>query len=507
MEIKNTGSSYASLLGDSLIESGNDAGKNSLLANSAQFLSVLLVVGFALVLFFSAFHLFDSPETWLDEGLIIQSVVGLLHTGKASLLVTPGVFEPAWYITTGFPLTIPLAGAFALFGVSLEVARSVMLVFLLIFYAVLFLYARRAIGGWAAWLGFFFLVLFAPVYGHGRNVLGEIPGLVFLLVSLLPLVRGEALTRGDALLVGTGAGLAFATKPIFILFLPALLLACVLRREELGLKKIFIFGVLGFLMPLMLWISTQFDNATLVRVLSVYANPHDVDIGRAIATNVKRLFTEMQPLYFLGALSIWTVSYAVRRFRREEVPLTEEIVLFFSILVFFAYLRSAGYYRYFFPAQVFAVLYLSHSVGSLVRGRRRIFLHAAGIFLCGLLLFQAYQTLFRSWTAVHYDSERTRSLERYFVHLLMEEELFVYQAPEIITFTGNRPIYQFVQITPSISAGNAYASRVVSGIAPRIITPTEFFQEHARTIFSRYAIAEVIDNYVMLEPKTVEYEK
>ena len=48
----------------------------------------------------------------MDEGLIIQSAQGLLETGKASLPVAPGVYEPAWYITTGFPLTLPFMEIF-----------------------------------------------------------------------------------------------------------------------------------------------------------------------------------------------------------------------------------------------------------------------------------------------------------------------------------------------------------------------------------------------------------
>lgn len=454
-----------------------------------------------LVLFFSSFHLFDSPETWLDEGLIIQSAVGLLHTGKAALTVAPGVYEPAWYITTGFPLTMPLAGAFMVFGVSLEAARLVMLVFLICFYITLFFYARKAIGGRVAWLGFFFLVFFAPIYGDGRNALGEIPGLLFILLALLPLMRGGELTRNRALLTGAGAGLAFAAKPIFILFLPALLLVSVLRHQELKLKKVFIFGALGVLIPTAVWIFTQFDHVTFSRVLAVYANPHEVNIGSAIVANLKRLFTEMQPLYFLGALALWAVSYVVRRFRRETISITEEILLFFSVLVFLAYLRTAGYYRYFFPAQVFALLYLPQSVLYFMRGRSQFFSQIAIIFLSGLILFQAYETTFRSWVAVHYDSMRTVSLERYFANLPAGEWIFVYQAPEVVLFAGAHPVYQFVQITPSIRAGDAYAFLVLSGRMPLVITPVDFFQVHVRDIFSQYTITEIIDNYVILIPK------
>lgn len=437
----------------------------------------------------------------MDEGLIIQSAVGLLHTGKAALPVAPGIYEPAWYITTGFPVTLPLAGTFAVFGVSLEAARVVMLVFLLCFFAVLFLYVRRAIGGATAWFGFFLLIFFGPIYGDGRNVLGEIPGLLFMLVALLPLTGGGELTRNRALLAGAGAGLAFAAKPIFILFLPALLLACVLRREELKIKKIFLFGALGVLVPTVVWALTQFDVAALSRVLAVYANPHDINLGSAVAVNVKRMFTEMQPLYFISALFVWIASYAVRRLRREAVPLVEEALLFFSVLVLLAYLRTTGYYRYFFPAQVFVVLYLPASALYLVRGYGRLVPRAAIACLCGLVLFQAYETAFRSWTAVHYDSTLTASFERYFANVPLGEEIFVYQAPEAMTFAGAHPTYQFIQITPSISAGDAYVPRVVSGAVPNVITVIKIFNANATSTFSHYVVADAFGNYVMLVPK------
>lgn len=461
----------------------------------------LIFFGFALVLFFSSFHLFNSPETWMDEGLVIQSAVGLLHTGEAALLVAPGIYEPAWYITTGFPLTLPLAGAFAVFGVSLEVARMVMLVFLICFYAVLFLYSRKAIGGTAAWFGFFLLVFFGPIYGDGRNVLGEIPGLLCVLVALLPLMRGGELTRNRAVLAGIGAGMAFAAKPIFILFLPALLVACVLRREELKLKKVFIFGALGVLIPTAFWIFTQFDNVALSRVLVDYANPHDLNVWSAIVANMKRLLTEMQPLYFVSALFVWVASYAVRRFRRETIPLTEEALMFFSILVLLAYLRTAGYYRYFFPAQVFVVLYFPFSVLYLTRGYDRLISRSTTVLLFGLILFQAYETAFRSWTAVHYDSALTTSFERYFKNLPSGEEIFVYQAPEAMTFVGERPAYQFVQIAPLVSAGDEYASRVFSGVAPKVITTAKIFSDNASSTFSHYAMTDAFGNYVILVQK------
>jgi hypothetical protein len=462
----------------------------------------LLFVGLAFVLFFSSFQLFNSPETWMDEGLIIQSAEGILDTGKASVPIAPGIWEPAWYITTGFPLTLPLAGTFAVFGVSLEAARLVMLAFLLCLFGVFFLYARRAIGGGAAWFGLFLLVFFAPIYGNGRNALGEIPGLLFLVLALLPLIQSGAISRRRALWASVAAGCAVAAKPIFILFLPALLLALVLRWKELELKKVFLVGIAGVIVPLVVWAYTQFDQVTLSQVLAVYANPHEVNFSTAIATNVKRFLTELQPLYFFAVLSVWTLSYGVRRFRREAISLTEEAMFFFSILVFLAYLRTAGYYRYFFPAQVFALLYLPQSLLYLARNYGRSIVRVVLIGLFGLILFQAYETAFRSWVAVHYDSTRTQELEKYFSNLSLSEEIFIYQAPEIVSFVGKHRFYQYVEILPTVRAtGKNYQQLVLSGSAQLVITPSELFQANKDGIFSHYLVSEKIENYVILMPK------
>jgi len=465
--------------------------------NTIKIQYVLVVVAFALAAFFSSYKLFASPETWMDEGLIVQSAQGLLETGKASLPVAPGVYEPAWYITTGFPLTLPLAGSFVFFGVSLESARLVMLAFLLLFFVSLFFFARNSIGGAASLFGFFLLVFFGPLYGNGRNVLGEVPGLLFMLVALLPLLRGGALSRNRALIVGAGAGLAVAAKPIFMLFIPALLLALLLRRRELRLEKVFVYGVLGAALPLFVWAVSQFGVVDIEHIFKVYANPHDLDIISSVRDNLKRVFIEAQPFYFFIALALWMSSYVVRKLKNETVSLAEEALLFFSTLIFFVYLRTAGYYRYFFPGQVFALLYLPQTLWYLAGKRSVLFPRAVAVLLCLLVLFQAYETVARSWTAVHYDSTRTETLKRYFTALPAEEEIFVYQAPEVVPFAVGHPVYQYVEITPSIRAGEEYKTLVLEGAVKTVITPENFFTAQSGTIFARYKIVERVDAYVV----------
>jgi 4-amino-4-deoxy-L-arabinose transferase-like glycosyltransferase len=437
----------------------------------------------------------------MDEGIVIQSAQGLLKTGRASVPLSSGEYEQAWYATTGFPVLLPLAGAFAAFGTSLEAARLVMLVFLLIFYILAWIFARKSIRGLAAWLGFFLLVFFAPIYGNGRNALGEVPGILFMLLALLPLLSGGELSRKWALWAGAGAGLAVAVKPIFLLFLPAFLLSLLLRERELKLRKVFFFGVLGLVIPISFWLLTQFDHVSFARVLAAYANPHDLNFWEAAANNGGRFITELQPLYFLAILAVWVLSYVARRFRREEVPLAEEALMFFSVLILLAYLRTAGYYRYFFPGEVVALMYLPSSLWHLIKHRSIFFSRSVIVCVCVLIGYQAYETMFDSWVATHYNSTRTADLENYFAALPEDTEVFIYQAPEMVPFLGARPFYQFAQVVPSVHAGSQYEYLVLSGSVPLVLTSEDFFIPRKDTVFSHYEIAQRVEAYVILVPK------
>jgi hypothetical protein len=162
-------------------------------------------------------------------------------------------------------------------------------------------------------------------------------------------------------------------------------------------------------------------------------------------------------------------------------------------------MRTVGYYRYFFPGQVFALLYLPQSLWYVVRGKQFVS-RVVFVSLCGLIIFQAYEANFNSWTAVHYDSERTFLLTQFFSRLPDGAELFVYQAPEVVPFAHTKhALYQFVQITPSISVGRMYESRITSGEAQLVLTPSEFFDAHANDIFTKYIASSTFDKYVILE--------
>jgi hypothetical protein len=464
---------------------------------------LLLFVSFSAVVFFSTYQLFESPETWMDEGFVIQSAQGLLEVGTMALPISPNEYEPAWYLTTGFPLLIPLAVAFGVFGVSLEIARVVMVAFILVFFILAWLYARLHIGKMAGWFGFLLLVSFAPLYGNGRNALGEVPGLVFILLALLPLLFEGSLTYKKTIWIGIFAGLAAATKPIFLLFILALFVVVLLRRKELGLSvPIFFVGSFFVFIPLVAGAAIQFGPTNILQILTLYANPHHLDLGSTVLANAKRLVTELQPLYFLTAIVIWAASYIARRVRRESVSAVEETLLFFSIFTLAAYMRTAGYYRYFFLGEVFTLLYLPQSLWFLVKDRSAFFARGIIVALIALISYQLYETTFHSWIATHYSSTRTATLKNYFAELPLNTETFIYQAPEVVSFVGSHPFKQFAQAVPLVYAGEKYQRLVLNGTAPKVITSQDFFEPRRGDVFSHYDVSQKIDGYVILVPKS-----
>ena len=175
---------------------------------------LLIIVLFSLGAFFTFYKLSESPPTWMDEGLITQTSRNLAMQGRYAIQTAPGEFISPGIISTSYPVTFPIALSYELFGVGILQGRIVMAFYILFFFALAYLLIRKHYGVKVALLSLSLLVTFGPVYGHGKNVLGEVPGLAWLLFGLLLFDRWWA---------GFLFGLCLVTKPIFILLLPGLL--------------------------------------------------------------------------------------------------------------------------------------------------------------------------------------------------------------------------------------------------------------------------------------------
>jgi len=460
-----------------------------------------ITAAFLIAAFFSFYKLAESPHVWIDEGIITQVSRNIADHGKGIFQVAPDDFISASFVTTGYTVTYPVGLMFKLFGVGVLQARLIMIIFILLFFLAFYFLIKRGYGAITACFSLFLLVSFAPVYGHGRNVLGEIPGLLFLALFLLfidkILIDEKKISFGAA---GLFLGLAIATKPIFIILVPAVLLSLYFFRKEVlvvflkNKNNLLIFAA-PLAAALLVWFITQFSGESISSIWSFYSNPYAVNLKETIISNLMRFFKEVQPLYFLGLMCIWSFSFIIKYKEKIGRSLGETTAFIFSWLIFLAYLRTPGFYRYFFPGELLALVYLTSSLIYIFKGKVKIIVIYTALIL--LVLFQLYQTLFHSWVADYYNSVGTSDLNRYFESIDRSEEVFIYQAPEILLFLPHNNYYQYIEITDKVHIGEKNLPLLASGSIKKVILPIKTYAALSDS-FSHYRISREVDKYLVL---------
>ena len=456
------------------------------------FLALILVF----VAFFSLYKLTESPPVWYDEGFYHQAAINWLVHGEQGLQVEPGVFASASNSTVGFPLIYPLKVSFGAFGIGVPQTRAVMVIFmlLLVFFSYQLLY--RLYGFKMAVWGTALLATFPVFYGNGKSVLGEVPGMFFVVLCLLFVHFFERSNCRDvrmAALAGLAGGLATATKPIFLLLLPAVLIPLILFRKRVTFESApIIAGVVGFLVPIALWVLTQFnDSDSFLQILKLYATPSGVeDTWGLIVENVMRFVREMSPVYTLILAVAWSASFI---HRKRETSLAEGIAFVFFALVLLAYLRTPGWYRYFFEAQVLGLLFLPFAL-SVIKWTRPF----QTVIVVLFLMLNVYQLGFHSFVAESYQSTRTAELEAYFGSYPLDVSFFVYNVPEVVIFLPSRNYYQYIEPRETQLIGEEELPKIKQGIPDEIILQTSTYEEKKRE-FELYGVKDTISRYTILK--------
>lgn len=452
-----------------------------------------------ITLFFSTYKLTESPKTWMDEGIIIQVSKNISDYGKHALQIGPNEFVSAGIVSTGYPVTYPISLSFDIFGAGILQARIVMVLFILLLIIFSFYYLKNNYGPEVAFLGSILLATFSPIYGHGKNVLGEIPGMVFFMGSLLffDKIQKNPSNILSYLFLGLFLGLTFSTKSIFVLLLPALF-ATFLWQVYKGLfvwTKNYIYTFLFFLLVFTVWIFVQFEGDSLSNILTIYSNPHSVPLLESIQKNVKLFFTDLQPIYYLCVIIIWSLSFILRLYRKEKINPSEFFSIFFSILVFLAFFRTIGYYRYFFISQFLSLVFLVPSLRYLFNDNivKKIIFFGIALLAC----FHAYQTLFNSWVATYYSSTKTQVIYENIDKIDYSGKVIFYQTPELVVFSQYKDYYQYINIAELIKIGEDNAMKVKDGFFDTIIINSTTYSSQPEK-FSIYEEVYSFDQYMVL---------
>jgi 4-amino-4-deoxy-L-arabinose transferase-like glycosyltransferase len=335
------------------------------------------VVLVALLGFLLFYRLNIYPAPWYDEGSHLHVAKNLALNGIYADYSSEGIryYGPA--VGVGPTVMLPVAALFKIAGVSIPLARVMIAVYAGLALLVLYLLGRQLAD---ARLGIVAVVLLVLAPGvefifAARNVLGEVPGLFFVLAGFwLWLKPGK---RSLLQLVGVGIlmGLAAITKNQYALIvLPGLLLAWIadlVWYRQRGWRYFVIPGVIA---------GAMFAAWTYIVLVALAGSEVSENLStlRAASSGAFFLFgmAEMEKaLRFLtdsgvyAALFIPAVLYGlVLSLRRTEVGQQHGILLIFLLVSTGLFVSSLAWPRYAFPAAAIGSLFVARLLYDLTGG-------------------------------------------------------------------------------------------------------------------------------------------
>src|SRR6266508_712585 len=187
----------------------------------------------AVALLLALVNLPYAPRTWFDEGSHLHVPKTLVQHGVYADISSEGYRYYGPTVGVGPTVMLPIALVFKLFGVGLLQGRLVIVAYLFVALAAFYAIGRRKHGSLVALLALTLLLAsrtfsYDGLIEYGRQVLGEIPGLAFLLLGTLAwlaaLMKGGGQRGSFVVLSGLGFGMALVTKNQFVLIIPPVLL-------------------------------------------------------------------------------------------------------------------------------------------------------------------------------------------------------------------------------------------------------------------------------------------
>lgn len=460
---------------------------------------------------FASYKLTESPQTWFDEGIFLQIARNALTQHPYAIRVSPTELVPAGAVATvGFSVIESIRLSFQVFGIGLLQARIVMVLFILLSTIALYCFAYRAFGFKTALWSTLLFVTHAPVYGNGKNVLGEVPGLFFffsLIFLLQRLEKKSSISIYPWIFTGFTAGIFMATKPNFLLLLPILLGVLWLRRSQYALTgKQGLSFALSLSIPLMINIYLQFGSwAAFTQSFSNYGMPGlqqvtGLSLPSLILRNISWFFIKATPAYVLLTGSIWLTYIWLRLKQKITIPAHELIALGFVGMTIAYYVKMPGFFRYLFIAQIITFPYfISASIQlfqSYILPRCTLRIQKKSLVVIGTLLviFQVYQLFFSSWVAGHYQRTRTHELTKFFTTVPTSTHIFVYHAPEIVTFIQGENYSQYFDLLYFKSAiGIQQREKLMNGASDIVIISHDSV-EQAQPYLEKYRLKQTIDH-------------
>lgn len=406
-------------------------------------LEIILVGALLLVVAYFGFNnLTEEPHIWFDDSLVMQLAKNLAVSGHYGVEIAPNQFTSyPYYITVGFPVVLPAVLAMKIFGVTIWAARFAAVMFMLVMALAFYLLSRAFFGRLTAFFAMALLISFPPFYGNGKALLGEVPGLAYLFLAILIWQRGHEEKNKRRLIIfyvlaGLLAGFSVVSKPSYLLLIPGFALMLFLEYLEHGGKywRRFAAWAAGFFVAAAAWFAVTVPRPYSVSIFkdifSYYANSRgDADLWKTVSANLPRLVTDGSAIFFLVLFVVVLAAFFIEFFgKRISIEATPLYV--FVFLSFLWWLKTPGYYRYFFPAEIILLMFFPASLKVFLRTIFGTYL--GGYFLrvvaiIALIVFQFYWLIFNSFSST---SGATKVISILNNNFKQSSEIFVLNSPE-----------------------------------------------------------------------------
>ena len=328
-----------------------------------------IILLFFTLLVASFIHLDSAPPLWWDEGWTMNVAKNWVERGLYGQMLD-GVLQPPG-LSAAFPVVASVALSFRLFGVGIWQARLPGVIYMLGAILCIFLLADRLYGRKVAWTTLILLLLPFNEKLHpvllGRQVLGEMPSLFYLLLGYLFLyqsLRGKEVWLIPAALVWA---IAIRTKaqvpPFWMVSILTIFVFALYRRSKRGTAIIFLTGVVTLLA------AKGLDNIQAGLLAGKTLPQVALDGYYSMASMVPVL--NIRVWAFISAIAfglpvivglIYTLFQSIRELRHPKLDFPEE-VLRLSLLVLSGswmawYVSLAMYWpRYLFPSLFIGSIY------------------------------------------------------------------------------------------------------------------------------------------------------
>jgi hypothetical protein len=371
---------------------------------------VSLIIVVASIMLLGFWHLDQYPATWFDEGHHLQVAKNLTAGGPYAARSADGEIDYAPSIGVGPTVLFPVAASLELGGTSLTAARVVPVAYLIVATLLLYLVGRSLFSN-VAGAATVMIAMTLPALdwvSTGRQVLGEVPAIAFLLLGGVLALR--ATTAYSLIAAGCVVGLAMVTKGQYLVILPPVLVILALvdyvgpRHRSVRWHATLLISAVG---TYFVWLTTLIalmgdghvvENVRLLRKSSA---------GALLVFDVDRMLNSLKLLlgpgsYLLVVPAAVAGLWAIRTASGNRQFALMGLWIFQAVWLVWYCFASIGWPRYAFAGLAVNTVFMGFVVSSVFANVRhwriptakRLPLPAvAGAIFCVLLLPGAMRTL------------------------------------------------------------------------------------------------------------------